>query len=100
MKISGLLFGVLTAALAVSAGPAMREKRKSKFQFTGVNESGAEFGNKNLPGLLGKDYTWPAKSAIDVRGRYPGQRRYGCANHSLQTMTSKGFNTFRIPIMM
>jgi endoglucanase len=62
---------VLAAAAVVSAMPLpaethVKEKRKSKFQFTGVNESGAEFGNKNLPGLLNKDYTWPAKSAIDV----------------------------------
>jgi hypothetical protein len=61
---------VLGAAVAttVAAGPSGNrlQSRKSKFQFTGINESGAEFGNKALPGRLGKDYTWPAKSAIDV----------------------------------
>ena len=67
----GLLLGLLAtaSAVAVPAGSAMREKRKSKFQFSGINESGAEFGNKNLPGLLGKDYTWPVKSALDVRSQ-------------------------------
>jgi len=78
MRSSALL--AVLALVSVSAArseTAAREKRKSKFQFTGVNESGAEFGNKNLPGQLGKDYTWPAKSAIDV-GLYlqtaPGAR--------------------------
>ncbi len=42
------------------------ERRKSKFQFVGVNQSGAEFGNKNLPGKQDKDWTWPVKSTIDV----------------------------------
>lgn len=33
----------------------------------GVNESGPEFGNKNLPGTLNKDYVWPTLSTVDVR---------------------------------
>lgn len=45
-----------------------KEKRQSKFKFTGINESGAEFGQGSIPGQLNKDYTWPAKSTIDVRG--------------------------------
>lgn len=47
-----------TAALAVAA-PSQKQKRVSNFQFFGVNESGAEFGNGNIPGTLGTDYTWP-----------------------------------------
>ena len=69
MKLGDLLLGVAGAAtvLAAPAGnSALKAKRAGKFQFTGVNESGAEFGNKNLPGRLGKDYTWPDKGAIDV----------------------------------
>lgn len=46
--------------------PTPKQKRKSKFQFSGVNQSGAEFGNGAIPGQLNKDYTWPAKSTIDV----------------------------------
>ena len=41
-------------------------KKATKFQFVGVNQSGPEFGNNVLPGTLGKEYTWPSKSAIDV----------------------------------
>lgn len=44
----------LGAAALVGAAP--KAKRVSKFQFFGVNESGAEFGNGNLPGALGTDY--------------------------------------------
>ncbi|KAL1896761.1 hypothetical protein Sste5346_004394 [Sporothrix stenoceras] len=88
MRFIELLLGA-AAVTSVFAAPTTdvattsvsKQRRKSKFQFTGVNESGAEFGNKNLPGLLGKDYTWPVKSTID-------------------TLTGKGFNIFRIPIMM
>ncbi|KFH48504.1 Endo-beta-1,4-glucanase A-like protein [Hapsidospora chrysogenum ATCC 11550] len=31
-----------------------------EFVFTGANQAGAEFGEKNIPGQLDKDYTWPA----------------------------------------
>ncbi|KAL1853567.1 hypothetical protein Daus18300_011771 [Diaporthe australafricana] len=72
----------ITAAVAVpTSSDAAVAKRKSKFLFTGVNESGAEFGQANLPGQLNKDYTWPVHSTID-------------------TLTAKGFNIFRVPILM
>ncbi|KAM7182975.1 Glycoside hydrolase superfamily [Rhypophila sp. PSN 637] len=61
--------------------PTTKGKRASKFQFVGVYQSGAEFGNKNLPGTLGKDYTWPVHSSID-------------------TLMGKGFNTFRVAFQM
>ncbi|KAK3934010.1 glycoside hydrolase [Diplogelasinospora grovesii] len=80
-----VLFGATAVGSALAAPAAdtltTTSKRASKFQFVGINESGAEFGNKNLPGQLGKDYTWPVHSTID-------------------TMMGKGFNIFRIPIMM
>ncbi|KAJ8122769.1 hypothetical protein ONZ43_g1118 [Nemania bipapillata] len=70
-----------TAATVASVVAAPTTKRASKFQFVGVNESGAEFGNTALPGQFGKDYTWPDQNAIN-------------------TMISKGMNSFRVPIMM
>ncbi|KAI1765874.1 glycoside hydrolase family 5 protein [Hypoxylon sp. FL1150] len=75
---------VLVGAAAVSgalASPTKTRKRADAFQFVGVSESGAEFGNTALPGQLGKDYTWPDHNAIS-------------------TLIQKGFNTFRVPIMM
>ncbi|KAI0422306.1 glycoside hydrolase family 5 protein [Xylaria grammica] len=72
---------VVTAATIASVAAGPTKKRASKFQFVGVNESGAEFGNAALPGRLGKDYIWPDQNAIS-------------------TMIGKGMNSFRIPIMM
>uniref|UniRef100_UPI003CC92267 cellulase n=2 Tax=Thermoascus aurantiacus ATCC 26904 TaxID=1133049 RepID=UPI003CC92267 len=51
------------------------------FQWFGSNESGAEFGSQNLPGVEGKDYIWPDPNTID-------------------TLISKGMNIFRVPFMM
>jgi endoglucanase len=108
MKLLALFVGGLTvsSAFAAPAGdaptPSIKKKRASKFQFVGVNESGAEFGNKNLPGQLGKDYTWPVHSTIDVGEPDPGDP-FSWATERLtvsKTMMSKGFNIFRIPIMM
>jgi endoglucanase len=45
--------------LAVAAPSTEKKKRVSKFQWFGVNESGAEFRNTAIPGQFGKDYTWP-----------------------------------------
>lgn len=47
----------------------------------GVNVSGAEFGEKNIPGTLGVDFTWPDTSKI-------------------QALRSEGMNVFRIPFLM
>lgn len=49
-------------ALAGAASGALGQQ----FLFTGANEAGGEFGEANLPGALGTDYTWPDASAIDV----------------------------------
>ena len=33
-------------------------------QYAGVNLSGAEFGQEDLPGTFGHDYTWPTSAEI------------------------------------
>ncbi|PVF96642.1 putative cellulase precursor [Serendipita vermifera] len=53
----------------------------TKFKYYGVNESCAEFGNANIPGVLGTDYTWPSPSSIDY-------------------FMGKGMNTFRVAFLM
>ncbi|KAL5486293.1 hypothetical protein ACEPAI_7339 [Sanghuangporus weigelae] len=53
----------------------------TKFQFFGVNESGAEFGQNVIPGADGTDYTWPSPSSIDY-------------------FVNAGFNSFRVPFLM
>ncbi|KAK1965611.1 cellulase [Colletotrichum sublineola] len=82
MKLSIIAVGAVSV-VSVLAAPidGAKEKRDGKLEFVGANESGAEFGQNNLPGQLGKDYTWPNKTAID-------------------TLRSQGLNTFRIPAMM
>ncbi|KAF4630304.1 hypothetical protein G7Y89_g7831 [Cudoniella acicularis] len=82
MHIGNILLVASTAVLAVAA-PTIEKKSKAakKFQWFGVNESGAEFGNTALPGRLDKDYTWPPTATID-------------------TLVGKGLNAFRVPIMM
>ncbi|KAF3922680.1 Endoglucanase [Orbilia brochopaga] len=50
------------------------------FDLLGVNEAGAEFGTA-IPGTLGKDFTWPTFDSIDY-------------------FLGKGFNAFRIPILL
>ncbi|KAG6851093.1 hypothetical protein H0H93_000973 [Arthromyces matolae] len=61
----------------------------TKFKYFGVNQSGAEFGSGNIPGVqaisyqgvLGTDYTWPSPSSIDY-------------------FVADGFNTFRVTFLM
>ncbi|KAK4166968.1 glycoside hydrolase [Cladorrhinum sp. PSN259] len=87
MKLLNILLGAAAVGSAAAA-PAnaqcnapTKTTRATKFQFVGINQSGAEFGKDTLPGTLGKHYTWPVKSSID-------------------TLVGKGMNTFRIAIMM
>jgi len=80
MRLINLFLLASSTALAVAA-PWRLGKRVKNFKFFGVNESGAEFGNGNIPGALGTDYTWPLNSTID-------------------TLVGDGFNIFRIPILM
>jgi endoglucanase len=61
MRFGNLLMTASTAVLAVAAPTTEKKKRVSKFQYFGVNESGAEFGSTVIPGELGKDYTWPVE---------------------------------------
>ncbi|KAI0381544.1 glycoside hydrolase family 5 protein [Hypomontagnella monticulosa] len=80
MRFTELLVGAAAISGAIAV-PTATEKRAKAFQFTGVSESGAEFGNNVLPGRLGKEYTWPDHNAIS-------------------TLIGKGFNTFRVAFMM
>ncbi|KAH6724039.1 glycoside hydrolase superfamily [Leptodontidium sp. MPI-SDFR-AT-0119] len=69
-----------TAAAAIAASTGSSNSTGG-LQWLGMNESGAEFGNTNIPGTLGTDYTWPLAASID-------------------TLMGKGMNIFRIPILM
>jgi endoglucanase len=65
-----MLFNTLLAAAALAstvfAAPA--EKRQTttrKMKWFGINESGAEFGEKNFTGVYGKEYIWYDLNTID-----------------------------------
>jgi endoglucanase len=64
MRFNELFLVASTAMLAVAAPATGKKKRAKTFQFFGVNESGAEFGNTAIPGQLNKDYTWPPTYGI------------------------------------
>jgi aryl-phospho-beta-D-glucosidase BglC (GH1 family) len=64
-----LLNNILAAAALVSSAfAAPYEKRQNstrKLKWFGINESGAEFGEKNFTGVYGKEYIWYDLNTID-----------------------------------
>lgn len=56
-------------------------KKANNSTGVGVSESGAEFGEDNIPGKLDKDYAWPNTTTI-------------------QTLRDAGMNIFRVPFLM
>ena len=72
MRFTDLIVSAAAVHAAAAAPGRDGHNRKRQggggFDFTGVNQAGAEFGQDTLPGQLGKHYTWPVPSAIDVSG--------------------------------
>ncbi|MGC1479789.1 MAG: cellulase family glycosylhydrolase [Chthoniobacterales bacterium] len=67
------------AAAAVAAFVGIGATQSiAQLEYLGVNLSGAEFGENNLPGTIPDDYSYPGSSDII-------------------DFVSKGFNTFRLP---
>ncbi|KAI9646617.1 hypothetical protein NHQ30_004613 [Ciborinia camelliae] len=66
---------------AIATGSSSNSTASGKLQWIGANESGAEFGQGNLPGVEGTDYTFPNTTAI-------------------QTLIDGGMNIFRVPFVM
>ncbi|KAL4889352.1 glycoside hydrolase superfamily [Aspergillus ambiguus] len=81
MRIGSLMMAASAAGLVHAYPRREMKKRETGFTWFGVNESGAEFGEGNIPGTLGTDYTWPDTSKI-------------------QTLRSAGMNIFRVPFLM
>ncbi|KAJ5762601.1 uncharacterized protein N7511_005983 [Penicillium nucicola] len=81
MRFTSLLVTFNIVGLVIAAPGKSLAKRASSFVWFGSNESGAEFGNQNLPGVLGTDYIWPSTSAI-------------------QTLRNAGMNIFRVAFAM
>lgn len=63
-----MLFQNLLAAAALVSGAfaaPSQEKRQKKLEWFGINESGAEFGEKNFTGVYGKEFIWYDLKTID-----------------------------------
>lgn len=88
MKFTNIALAASAASVACALPHAVHtkqsaavNKRANGFTWVGVSESGAEFGEGNIPGTLGTDYTWPETSKIQV-------------------LREAGMNVFRIPFLM
>lgn len=72
------------AALAATAFAVPSDKRQNKkLKWFGINESGAEFGEKNFTGVYGKEFIWYDLNTIDVSAQY-----FHASIYSLLTTTS------------
>ena len=76
MKPIKLLILPILAAFLINIGAS--EGIAQPVALTGVNLSVAEFGENNLPGTYGSDYTYPTHAEVDY-------------------FTGKGMNVFRLP---
>ncbi|KAI4834143.1 glycoside hydrolase [Aureobasidium sp. EXF-8845] len=82
MHVASLLLAAGSASVVLSQPLArLGQRATGKLQFVGINESGPEFGEGNIPGRLGTDYTWP-----DIG--------------SIGTFVNKGYNSFRVNFLM
>ena len=54
--------------------------KKKTVSLTGVNIAGADFGQRHLPGVFGRDYFYPKRSSIDY-------------------FVTKGMNIIRLPVL-
>lgn len=50
--------------LLLLVGFILVSSSRADIKYAGVNLSGAEFGQNNLPGVFGTDYTWPTSAEI------------------------------------
>ena len=66
MRLSQFFLAATGLAALAAAAPAGKTKRVSKLKFFGVNESGPEFGQQNIPGVKNTDYVWPDTSTFPV----------------------------------
>lgn len=81
MKVGTFSVFLSTAGLVIGASHEKASKRAGSFQWFGSNESGAEFGSGDIPGVYGTDYTFPNTTAIQI-------------------LIDAGMNIFRVPFLM
>jgi len=65
MLFNHLLAAAALASAAFAAPSVKRQNATRKMKWFGINESGAEFGEKNYTGVYGKEYIWYDLNTID-----------------------------------
>ena len=65
MLLNNLLAAAALVGTAFAAPHETRQNSTRKMKWFGINESGAEFGEKNFTGVYGKEYTWYDLNTID-----------------------------------
>ena len=60
-----MLFSKLAVAVAALASSACAQSSTKKLKWFGINESGAEFGEKNFTGVYGREFIWYDLRTID-----------------------------------
>jgi endoglucanase len=60
-----MFFSKLAIAVTALASSATAQNTTKKLKWFGINESGAEFGEKNFTGVYGKEFTWYDLHTID-----------------------------------
>jgi endoglucanase len=60
-----MLFSKFAFAAATLASTTFAQNSTRKLKWFGINESGAEFGEKNFTGVYGKEFIWYDLNTID-----------------------------------
>lgn len=66
MLFKGIFAAAALASTAVAAPAEKRQSNSSKLEWFGINNSGAEFGEKNFTGVYGKEYIWYDFKSTDL----------------------------------
>lgn len=97
MHFSTLLLTIGTLTL-VASSPL--EKRVSRFKYFGVNLSGAEWGQQNIPGTKNTDYVCKFNPVPHSRVGLCLHFFLGPTTATIDNLFSNGFNTFRVAFLM
>lgn len=66
MLLSNLFAAAALVGSAFAApSPSVDKRQTRKLKWFGINESGAEFGEKNFTGVYGREYIWYDLNTID-----------------------------------
>ena len=60
-----MLVSNLALSLAALFSTATAQNSSKKLKWFGINESGAEFGEKNFTGVYGKEFIWYDLNSLD-----------------------------------